>query len=71
MSKHGNLIFYQLRFFCMSAILAAILKNTFDENVRKVGQIGLTVEKKYVKIREFHFLSSTAFCMAAILAAIL
>ena len=25
--------------FCMSAILAAILKNKFDENVREVGKI--------------------------------
>ena len=31
--------FYQRRFFCMSAILAAILKNKFDEDVHEVGQI--------------------------------
>ena len=31
--------FLSATFFCMSAILAAILKNKFDENVREVGQI--------------------------------
>ena len=55
--------------FCMAAILAAILKNKFDENVREVGKI--LKKKNCVKIQEFHFLSSTIFCMAAILAAIL
>ena len=38
-SKYGNLMFYQRRVFCMSHILAAILKNKFDEDVRGVGQI--------------------------------
>ena len=31
--------FLSATFFCMSAILVAILKNKFYENVREVGQI--------------------------------
>ena len=42
----------------MSAILVAILKNKFDENVCSQPD---TVGKNCVKIREFNFLSATFF----------